>query len=122
RPRIAVRPDGVLAVRVDFQHGLIESSAVPVTAADLSTLAASHDIISLGMRADEVRRKRHGTRTTFVRVANVPADPQTPPEWPAAAGEIRIVGTPAGRAAAADCVRNVVSRANGVPVSAFSLA
>ena len=95
---------------------------MPVTAADLSTLAASHDIISLGMRADEVRRKRHGTRTTFVRVANISADPQTPSEWPAAAGEIRIVGTPAGRAAAADCVRNVVSRANGVPVSAFSLA
>ena len=95
---------------------------MPVTDADLSTLAASHDIISLGMRADEVRRKRHGTRTTFVRVANISADPQTPSEWPAPAGEIRIVGTPVGRAAAVERVRDVVSRANGVPVSAFSLA
>ena len=94
---------------------------MPVTDADLSTLAASHDIISLGMRADEVRRKRHGTRTTFVRVANISADPQTPSAWPAPAGEIRIVGTPVGRAAAVDRVRAVVSRANGVPVSAFSL-
>jgi aminodeoxyfutalosine synthase len=94
---------------------------MPVTDADLSTLAASHDIISLGMRADEVRRRRHGTRTTFVRVANVSADPQTPLEWPAPAGEIRIVGTPVGRAAAVERVRDVVSRANGVPVSAFSL-
>ncbi len=80
---------------------------MPVTDADLSTLAASHDIISLGMRADEVRRKRHGTRTTFVRVANVPADPGTPLEWPAAAVER---------------VTEVVARANSVPVSAFSLA
>jgi aminodeoxyfutalosine synthase len=95
---------------------------MPVTDADLSILAASHDIISLGMRADEVRRKRHGTRTTFVRVANVSADLQTPSEWPAPAGEIRIVGTPVGRAAAVDRVKDVVSRANGVPVSAFSLA
>ena len=95
---------------------------MPVTDADLSIFAASHDIISLGMRADEVRRKRHGTRTTFVRVAHVSADPQTPSEWPAPAGEIRIVGTPVGRAAAVDRVKDVVSRANGVPVSAFSLA
>src|SRR5207247_4391287 len=95
---------------------------MPVTDADLSTLAASHDIISLGMRADEVRRKRHGTRTTFVRVANVSVDPAAPLEWPAPAGEIRIVGTPASRAAAVDRVRAVVSQANGVPVSAFSLA
>ena len=95
---------------------------MPVTDADLSIFAASHDIISLGMRADEVRRKRHGARTTFVRVANISADPQTPSEWPAPAGEIRIVGTPVGRAAAVDRVKDVVSRANGVPVSAFSLA
>jgi aminodeoxyfutalosine synthase len=95
---------------------------MPTTDADLATLAATHDIISLGMRADETRRKRHGTRTTFVRVANVAADSAATLEWPAAAGEIRIVGTPTGRAAAVERVTAVVARASGTPVSAFSLA
>jgi aminodeoxyfutalosine synthase len=89
---------------------------------DLATLAATDDIISLGVRADEVRRERHGTRTTFVRVAAVAADPQAPLAWPAAAGEIRIVGTPSSRSAAVGRVGDVAARANGVPVSAFSLA
>ena len=34
-----------------------------------TTFAGSHDIITIGMLADEVRRARHGARTTFVRVA-----------------------------------------------------
>ena len=46
-----------------------------VSSAALSSLAASHDIISLGIAADEARRARHGTRTTFVRVADVDAAP-----------------------------------------------
>ena len=95
---------------------------MPVTDADLATLAASHDIISLGMLADEERRRRHGTRTTFVRVATIRADPGGPLDWPPAAGEIRIVGIPQSRAAAAARVRAVATAANGVPVSAFSLA
>src|SRR5437899_2792164 len=93
-----------------------------VSEADLATLAASHDIISLGMLADDVRRRLHEARTTFVRVADVSADPAAPIVWPAAAGEIRIVGAPAGRAAAIDRVRAVAARANGVPVSAYSLS
>ena len=46
---------------------------MPVTDTDLTALAASHDIINLGMLADAVRRERHGVRTTFLRVADVPA-------------------------------------------------
>jgi len=95
---------------------------MPVTDAELLTLAATHDIITLGMRADETRRRRHGTRTTFVRVAEVPADAAAPAAWPPAAGEIRIVGLPGSRSAAVSRVHDVASRANGVPVSAFSLA
>jgi len=88
----------------------------------LSSLADSHDIISLGMAADDVRRARHGARTTFVRVADVSADPAAPIEWPLAAGEIRIVGVPASRAAAVERVRAVAAKAGGTPVSGFSLA
>lgn len=89
---------------------------------DLTSLAASHDIISIGILADEVRRTRHETRTTYVRVADVPADPAAPITVPAAAGELRIVGVPATRAAAVDRVRRVVAAAGGVAVSGFSLA
>ena len=75
-----------------------------VSDSELTTLTATADIITLGMRADEVRRRLHGTQTTFVRVADVPADPQGSLAFPSAAGEIRIVGMPAS------------------PVSAFSLS
>jgi aminodeoxyfutalosine synthase len=95
---------------------------IPVTDADLTTLIATRDIILLGMRADEARRERHGLRTTFVRVAVLPAAPRGPLAWPAAAGEIRIVGVPSSRTAAIARVHEVAERAAGVPVSAFSLA
>ena len=85
-------------------------------------IAASHDIISLWMLADEARRHRHGTRTTFVRVADVASEPGAALAWPPAAGEIRIVGAPSSRFGAVERVREVAARASGVPVSAFSLA
>src|SRR5258708_6987790 len=94
---------------------------MPVTDTEIASLAGTHDVVSLGARADDVRRERHGTRTTFVRVASVGADPGGSLEWPPAAGEIRIVGAPASRAAAVSRVSAVASAANGVPVSAFSL-
>lgn len=94
---------------------------MPVTDADLTTLAASHDIISLGMRADDVRQKRHGLRTTFVRVAIVSAEPRAPLSLPPAAREIRIQGQPASVQAAVARIREVIAAAHGVPVSAFSL-
>ena len=50
----------------------------PSQTTDLSTLAASHDIINLGMLADAVRRERHGDRTTFVRVADVASEVGAP--------------------------------------------
>src|SRR5262245_37868481 len=93
-----------------------------VSGAELEQLAASHDIISLGMLADEVRQARHGLRTTFVRVADVSAVPGEPLSIPAAAGEVRIVGVPTSRQAARDRVREAVTSAGGRAVSGFSLA
>lgn len=92
------------------------------TDAELTTLAASYDIIAIGIRADEVRRQLHDIRTTFVRVAIVSADADAPVVCPPAAGELRIAGAPSTRAAAVDRVRVVAAAARGVPVSAFSLA
>jgi CofH/MqnC C-terminal region len=93
-----------------------------VTDAGLLSLAASHDIISIGMLADEARRTRHGLRTTFVRVADVTAGPSEPFSIPPAAGEIRIVGAPETRSAAIARVVQILASAGRVPVSAFSLA
>ena len=89
---------------------------------ELAALAASHDIIALGMAADDVRRARHGSRTTYVRVADVPSTDGSAASWPVTAGEIRITGSPTERAAAIAGVHDVAGRANGVPVSAYSLA
>src|SRR5438105_14011153 len=93
-----------------------------VSDADLAALAVSRDIISLGMLADDVRRGLHQVRTTFVRVADVAADAAAPMAWPPATGEIRIVGAPDGRVAAVERARAVAARANGVPVSGYSLS
>jgi aminodeoxyfutalosine synthase len=93
-----------------------------VSERDLASLAASHDIIGIGMIADEVRRARHGARTTFVRVATVAADGITSAAIAVAAGEIRITGVPVSRAKAVERVRQLSTAANGVPLSGFSLA
>src|SRR5262245_53920878 len=89
---------------------------------ELAALSRSHDIITIGMTADEARRSRHGLRTTFVRVENVSADLGSPGRVSDAAGEVRITGTPASREAAVSRVKEVTARAGKVPVSGYSLA
>jgi hypothetical protein len=95
---------------------------MPASEREIAALAASHDIISIGMIADDVRRARHGARTTFVRVANVAADGAACTALAAAAGEVRITGVPVSRAGAIERVLHLSSVAKGVPLSAFSLA
>jgi len=93
-----------------------------ISAAELTSLATSHDIISIGMLADDLRRQRHGAKTTFVRVATTSADAGAPVVRPPSAGELRIVGVPASRAAAVERVRDVAAAADGAAVTGFSLA
>ena len=93
-----------------------------VSNAELTALAATHDIITLGMQADDVRRARHGAHTTFVRVAEVESMPGQPVEIPPAAGEVRITGSPASRQSAVARIQEVCKLAGRVPVSGFSLA
>ncbi|MBZ5558432.1 MAG: hypothetical protein LAO77_14270 [Acidobacteriia bacterium] len=93
---------------------------MPVSDQELTSLAATHDIISVGMLADDVRRRHHGLTTTFVRVADVPADIGAPVSIPAAAGEVRIVGTPTTRMAAVERVREVAAVAAGASSAALS--
>ncbi len=56
--------------------------------------ARSADILALGMLADAVRRRMHGSRTTYVRVAFGSLESPIPGSVPASAREIRITGTP----------------------------
>ena len=92
-----------------------------ISAAELTSLASTHDIITLGMRADDARRQRHGAKTTFVRVATATAEPGAPILRPASTGELRIIGVPASRAAAVARVREVAAVAAGAAVTGFSL-
>ena len=87
----------------------------------LESLAASNDIIAIGIKADDTRRRLRGTTATFVRVADA-TDSDAPVVIPPSAGEVRIVAAPSSRAAAIACVDRVVAGSNGVPVSGFSLA
>ena len=96
----------------------------PLTAADVDGIHAIRDVLALGMAADEVRRRRHGAKTTFVRVQMVPLDSVTA-EWAAApaAGEIRLAGPLDDLDRALSAVRLVVHNAGEhVPVHGFSLA
>ena len=86
-------------------------------------LLDTRDLIAIGMRADEVRRRLHGARTTFVRVfeMHVDAPPGSlPPRT--SAGEFRIIGRPASLDSALAAVRGAVGLAGSAPVTGFSLA
>lgn len=106
---------------VGLEERLARGEAIDDRAARL--IVETPDLIAVGAMADAVRRRMHGTRTTFVRVLEVHADAPPaalPPRT--SAGEIRIVGRPASLDAATAAVRAAAAIAGPVPVSGFSLA
>ena len=92
--------------------------------ADVIDLAGP-DIIAIGAAADDVRRRIHGARTTFVRVfdVHVNAMDAIPANCPSTltAGEFRITGGAATLEEAVDAVRRVKVLAGRIPVSGFAL-
>jgi aminodeoxyfutalosine synthase len=86
-------------------------------------ILSTRDLIAVGVQGDDVRRRMHGARTTFVRVfeVHVDAPPSVRPSG-LAAGEFRIVGRPSSESAATDAVRATAALAAGAPVTGFSLA
>jgi len=86
-------------------------------------LLAERDLITVGARGDDERRRRHGARTTFVRVLEVHAG-AIPASIPTGAtpGEVRVVGRPASAEEAVAAVKAALAAAGTVPVTAFSLA
>jgi hypothetical protein len=94
-----------------------------ISESDVQEMLDSRDLIAIGVRADDVRRRLHGVRTTFVRVfeIHVGAPPASLPAG-TSAGEFRIVGRPSSLDAAIAAVRAAVQLAGAVPVTGFSLA
>jgi aminodeoxyfutalosine synthase len=63
-------------------------------AAVVEALASSTDILPAGMLADALKRRKHGARVTYLRVAVCPFDRSFADAVPPAAGEVRISGAP----------------------------
>jgi aminodeoxyfutalosine synthase len=91
--------------------------------ADTRALFESRDLLSLGMAADELRRRRHGSQVTFVRVADVALERAAAGDvaWEGSPGEVRVTGTPRDLTQAMAAVSAAVAAAGAVPVTAFSL-
>jgi aminodeoxyfutalosine synthase len=93
-----------------------------ITMGEAQELLASPHLIEVGARADDERRKRHGTRTTYVRVLDVHVGAVPSEVPPASAGEVRVSGRPESLDQALEAVRRARALANGLPLTAFSLA
>ena len=91
--------------------------------ADAAVVLESHDLVAIGMMADEIRRQRHGNRATFVRVfeAHVDAVPAALPAT-VAAGEFRLTGRPDSLDAAVTATSAMRQLIGPAPLSGFSLA
>ena len=99
------------------------SAGERLTGSEGKDLLSTADIISLGMLAEDVRRRRHGDQVTFLRVAHLTVDSAVGADpLLHSAGEVRLDGRPESIEEAAAALRAVVARAGGIPVSAFSLA
>jgi aminodeoxyfutalosine synthase len=93
-----------------------------LTADDVRDLARTPDVLQLGMLADVLRRRIHGTRTTYVRVASCPIEKSFAAAVPPAAREVRITGSPDSLAVAVSAVTSARAVAGVRAVSGFSWA
>jgi CofH/MqnC C-terminal region len=98
-------------------------SAAVVNETEAMAILAEPNVIAVGARGDEERRRRHGLKTTFGRVFEIHVD-AVPAALPASAsaGEIRMMGKPASVAAAVAAVKAARALAGKTPLTAFSLA
>jgi aminodeoxyfutalosine synthase len=93
------------------------------TTIDPQAFLSIPSLVDVGVQGDDVRRRMHGARTTFVRVFEVHVDAPVSVRPPGlSAGEVRIVGRPASEAAATGAVKAAVALAEGAPLTGFSLA
>lgn len=101
-----------LMARVDAGERLLSD--------DITQLATTPDILPLGMLADAVRRRLHGTQVTYLRVALCPFDRSFADAVPPAAHHVRITGAPGTLSVAATAVESAKAVAGLRTVSGFS--
>jgi aminodeoxyfutalosine synthase len=89
---------------------------------DIRELARTPDILPLGMLADAMRKRLHGNRVTFLRVATCAFDQSIADAVPPAARELRLTGSPETLDAAVDAVHAARSVAGLRTVAAFTWA
>ena len=92
----------------------------PLTPDEIRRLAASPDILTLGMLADAAKRRVHGTRVTFLRVAVCAFDADPAAALPPAARELRLTGAPAHLNDALRAVARARAAAGTRTLSGFS--
>jgi aminodeoxyfutalosine synthase len=95
------------------------SAGERLSADDIHDLAATPDILSIGMLADVLRRRLHDTRTTFLRIAECALEAPALEPAEVKAQEIRITGSPVQLADAMRAVEVIKSKGNRT-VSAFT--
>ena len=136
-----------MAVSLDDVAAKVEAG-LQLSDGDIDALETGRDIIVLGMLADSIRRKLHGSDATFVRVFDLKLDekrgrtdgkrspapfsddadekgagllfPLARPLF-SSAGEVRIFETPPTLDEAISVVTKALEWANGTPLSAFCL-
>jgi hypothetical protein len=77
---------------------------------EIQALAASPDILSLGMLADVWRRRLHQTQATFLRVEDLAVDAPAGAVVPEKAREIRLTGAPASLAESLRAIEDAKAR------------
>ena len=91
-----------------------------LSADEIRYLAQTPDILPLGMLADALRRRLHGSEATFLRVASCAFDRSIADAVPPAAREIRLTGVPSTLAEAVNAVGAARSVAGARTVAAFA--
>ena len=89
---------------------------------DIRELSRTPDVLQIGMLADDLRRRLHGSRVTFVRVAWCPFEESFANAVPPAAQEVRITGSPETVAIAESAVKTAKEVAGERTVAAFAWA
>jgi aminodeoxyfutalosine synthase len=112
---------------INHGSGLYETLSKRVAAGDrltrdeLRDLASTPDILTVGMLADEARRRAHGATVTFARVASCAFDKPLSDGVPIGAREVRLTGVPPSLEIAMTAVQAARAVAGDRAVSGFSV-
>ena len=98
------------------------TSGERLAADEIRALAHTPDILPLGMLADALRRRLHGARVTFLRVASCAFDQSIADAVPPSARELRLTGSPESLDAAVNAVQAAKSVAGVRTVAGFAWA